>query len=128
MNYLEYINQKIEGLKAQISELEAAKRIIEQVDRAMEKEKLKTLKTPATPRPTKLNASAKTELRRMVLDRLKEGPATSADIINEFGLAGGTKSEKQTIYQALYDLKVQGLASKNPDLIYSLVENYHETA
>ena len=57
------------------------------------------------------------------------GPAKSGAILESFGLSNGTKEQKQQIYQAMYELKVQGKVVRDDEsLIYRLVERETSTA
>lgn len=76
----------------------------------------------SAPRPNR--KAEKEQIRQTILDDLRAMPQTSTTLIEKYR-PGGTKNEKQVIYDTLYNLKLNGVIARAEDGIYSLAHTNH---
>lgn len=59
--------------------------------------------------------------RERAMDYIRaNGPAKSGDLLAAFGIANGSKSEKQVLYQVMYELRRSEQLVRGDDLVYRL--------
>ena len=73
-------------------------------------------------KPKRVRQSADHQLwRGRVLDYIRaNGTAKSGELLEHFGIANGSKAEKQVLYQVMYDLKRLRTLIRGDDLVYRL--------
>jgi len=73
-------------------------------------------------KPKRVRQSADHQLwRGRVMDYIrKHGSAKSGQLLEAFGIANGSKSEKQVLYQVMYDLRRLQQLARGDDLVYRL--------
>lgn len=137
-SYLEQIEQKLQQKHREIIELEIAHRVIEGLKAENEPTKAQALKIEAP------KASGKITIRRALAAPAKgggtvggkaereryrsgvraylaeHGPVRTSTLMEHFGIADGTKAEKQVLYQVMYDMKRVGELIRDDEMVYHL--------
>jgi hypothetical protein len=73
-------------------------------------------------KPKRVRQSADHQLwRGRVMDYIRaHGTAKSGELLEHFGIANGSKAEKQVLYQVMYDLRRLKQLARGDDLVYRL--------
>jgi len=73
-------------------------------------------------KPKRVRQSADHQLwRGRVMDYIRaNGTAKSGELLEHFGIANGSKAEKQVLYQVMYDLRRLQQLARGDDLVYRL--------
>jgi hypothetical protein len=142
MNDLQRIDARIAELRAELDRLEIARSVLSELHAAAPtlppkgkangaaftvrrveapagETKAPAAKASGKPKDRAATAARKAKVRQKVMAQIEAGPVKSGDIIRKLHLR--EKSEKQEVYQALYDLNSKGLAVRDENAFYTLV-------
>jgi hypothetical protein len=128
MNYQEWIEQQIVNHQREVAKYEIALEVIRAANKILHPPKQKAIAAPAAskakPGPRTMDGGVWRD--RVLRELEKSGPQDSGTMIEKMGFK--TKEEKQKIYNAMSQLKLDGKLDKSDTGIYSIPAIHHGLA